>query len=136
MMTMAKNYLVKEDMTLSRFGESRYVVVDAQTQQVLDDAQGFGYRTKRRAHTGYAYKNRYPPELQTKWQKEVFIQNWMCDHAEFIQVMDQIYVEITKGAWGDKAVFDAKFVKKMLKEHGLEPMFSAADLLKVWRKTG
>lgn len=77
-MTMAKNYLVKEDMTLSRFGESRYVVVDAQTQQVLDDAQGFGYRTKRRAHTGYAYKNRYPPELQTKRQKKKYLYKIGC----------------------------------------------------------
>ena len=34
------------------------VEVDKETGEVLDDAQGYGYKTKRNAYACYGYKNR------------------------------------------------------------------------------
>lgn len=47
--------------------------------------------------------------------------------------MDAYAFEIAKGSWGSDDKFDAKFVKKMLKESGLTPDFTAGELLKVWK---
>lgn len=37
--------------------EERWIVIDEQTGEILDDAQGYGYRSAAKAHRGYAYKS-------------------------------------------------------------------------------
>lgn len=39
-------------------GEARYVIVDAATGEVLDDAQGYGYKSAQRAYAGFGYLTR------------------------------------------------------------------------------
>ncbi len=36
--------------------ETRYRIEDVNTGEVLDDAQGHGYKTARKAYVGYSYK--------------------------------------------------------------------------------
>ena len=48
--------------------------------------------------------------------------------------MDEVAFEIAKGSWGPNDKFDTKLVEEMLKENNLEPDFSAAELLRVWRR--
>ena len=55
---MTKNIKVVEYSALSRFCDKRYVVVDADTGEVLDDAQGYGYKTVRKAYAAYYYKHK------------------------------------------------------------------------------
>lgn len=43
---------------LSSGRDKRYVVIDKNTQEVLDDAQGYGYRSPQKAYAAYAYKHR------------------------------------------------------------------------------
>lgn len=57
----------------------------------------------------------------------------MKKHKGFVEAMDTFAFEIAKGSWGAEDKFDAKFVKKMLKDNGLAPDFTAGELLKVWR---
>lgn len=38
--------------------ETRYRIVSTATGKVLDDAQGYGYKTAQKAHAAYAYKKR------------------------------------------------------------------------------
>ncbi|MCD8083215.1 MAG: hypothetical protein LUE86_06880 [Clostridiales bacterium] len=52
----AKNYRVEKSESLSKCCEPRYVLVDAKTGEVLDDAQGYGYKSVEKAHAAYAYK--------------------------------------------------------------------------------
>lgn len=40
---------------------------------------------------------------------------------------------MAKGTMTPDDKFDAKFVKNLLKSEGLEPDFTAGELLKVWR---
>ena len=47
--------------------------------------------------------------------------------------MDETAFEIAKGSWGPDDKFDAKQVKEMLEEWGLNPDFTAGELLRVWR---
>ena len=34
----------------------RYIIIDKETGEVLDDAQGYGYKTKRNAYACFGYK--------------------------------------------------------------------------------
>lgn len=44
--------------------ETRYRVVDADTGEVLDDAQGYGYTSAQKAHRGFAYKQKHHPLVE------------------------------------------------------------------------
>lgn len=121
--------------TLSGPYEPRFVVVDADTGKVLDDAQGYGYRTPQKAHAAWVYKNRDRSKDKEKEQKRKHIRKWMKEHKDFMDAMDTFAFEITKGSWGPEDKFNAAFVGKMLKDYGLKTDFSAAELLKVWEKS-
>lgn len=43
---------------LSKRLDSRYIIVDEDTGEILDDAQGYGYKSKPNAYRGYAYKQK------------------------------------------------------------------------------
>ena len=51
-----ENIAVMESASLSKPRDARYVVVSTITGEVLDDAQGYGYRSKQRAYRAWGYK--------------------------------------------------------------------------------
>lgn len=120
---------------LSSGRDKRYVVIDKNTQEVLDDAQGYGYRSPQRAYAAYAYKHRDKAKDKEKAAKAKKIRSWMKEHKDFVKLMDQIAFEIAKGSWGPDDKFDAKLVKQLLKENDLEPDFTAAELIRVWQQS-
>lgn len=63
---MKHDIIVLEDAKLSTRYEKRYVVVDKNTGEVLDDAQGYGYKTKKNAYSAYYYKYR---DLYLLWMQ-------------------------------------------------------------------
>lgn len=113
--------------------EIRYRIVSADTGEVLDDAQGYGYKTAQNAYSAYAYKTRDKSKDKEKLEKKKRIQQWMKEHKSFVKVMDDTAFEIAKGSWGPNDKFDASLVKEMLSDFELEPDFTADELLKVWR---
>ena len=38
--------------------EKRYVIIDANTGELLDDAQGYGFKTAQKAYASYGYKSK------------------------------------------------------------------------------
>ncbi len=52
--------------SLSEGYDRRYVVVDAATGEVIDDAQGYGYKTAPNAHRAHAYKSMSPQKKQQR----------------------------------------------------------------------
>lgn len=69
-----------------------------------------------------------------KRKKRKYIEQWLRMHKDFMKCMDTVCFEIGKGSWGPDAKFNTKTVNELLQEFGLTPDFSAAELLKVWRK--
>ena len=47
--TKKRNVRVVESKTLSSRYDRRFVIVDEETENVLDDAQGYGYKSKQKA---------------------------------------------------------------------------------------
>lgn len=128
-----RNYDVVESSSLSKMYDRRYVVVDTDTGEILDDAQGYGYKSRQKAHAAWSYKNRDRSKDAEKKKKRQSILRWMKEHEDFVLAMDQFAFEIAKGSWGPDDIFDAKLVGGMLKARGYETDFTAAELLRVWR---
>lgn len=129
------NIAVIKSEDLSRQYDIRYVVVDKDTGEVLDDAQGYGYKTAQKAHVAWAYKTRDKSHDREKAQKRKQIQRWMKQPKSFVEAMEIYSFEIAKGSCGAEEKFNAKFVKRMLSDYELNPEFTAVELLRVWKKT-
>lgn len=116
--------------------ETRYCIVSTETGEVLDDAQGYGYKTAQKAHAAYAYKMQSKRARKKRMAKNRHIKQWLDQHKDFAKTMDETAFEILKGSWGPNVEFNANLVKKLLKEFDLKPDFTAGELLKVWQKGG
>ena len=115
--------------------ETRYEIVDPETGEVLDDAQGYGYRSIQKARAAWNYKNRDKSKDFEKAEKEREIMRWMKELKGFVRCMEQNAFEIAKGSWGPDDKFDAKLVQEMLDEGGYNDVpFTAKELLRVWGK--
>ena len=123
---------IQDDIDDEWYG-TRYVIVDEETGEVLDDAQGYGYKTKQKAWAALAYKNRDPSRDKEKAEKERIIEAWMKEHQPFVEGMDQIAFEIAKGSWGPDDKFDTAMVRQMLKDSGYTDLpFTAHELFRYW----
>lgn len=112
----------------------RFVIVDKETKELLDDAQGYGYTSAQKAHACWNYKTRDKSKDAEKRSKTAEIKKWMKEHKSFVHLMGGIEFEICKGSWGPDDKFDTALVKQMLKENNLEIDFKPSELLKVYQK--
>lgn len=126
------NYKVIKDNKLSTPYQSRYIVVDKKTGEVLDNAQGYGYKTIQNAYAAYEYKTKYRSNDAERLAKKKRIHQWMKEHKNFVKLMDAFAFEISKGSWGPDAKFDAQLLKEMLIKNNLETDFTAGELLREW----
>ena len=113
--------------------ETRYMLVDEETGEILDDAQGYGFKTARAAHAAWGYKSQTPEQKAEKRQKEYAILSWMRKHPAFEREMEEIALYSFK----DNTSITEETVKGLLKAMDLdisgEP-FDEKYLLKVWER--
>ena len=79
-----------------------WVIVDQNTGEILDDAQGYGYRTAQKAHAAWSYKHRSDKSVRN----HKLAQKWWRKHKEFARDLDEEAFEIAKGSWGPDDKFD------------------------------
>lgn len=125
---------IVESETLSSRYDKRYVIANSRSGNILDDAQGYGYKSAANARAAWLYKNRDKTKDREKAEKKAEIRKWMKVHRDFMRLLEQCAFEIAKGSWGPKDKVDAKFVKQMLLDAGLETDFTPGQLLKAWQK--
>ena len=126
------DYNVIYSPILSREYDKRYVVVDKEGN-LLDDAQGYGYKSIRNAHAAFRYKNRDKSKDAEKRKREEEVFSWMRKHKEFIGLMEEIAFECAKGSYGGP--FNASVVKDLLKQNGYTDVpFTPGFLLRCWQK--
>ena len=58
---MRKNIAIIQSPKLSKAGDIRYIVINANTGETLDDAQGYGYKSELNAKRAWEYKNPESP---------------------------------------------------------------------------
>lgn len=125
---------VIEDITLSKSNDKRYVIIDKGTGKVIDDAQGYGYKSVKKAYAAYTYKHRDKSKDEEKAERKKHIIQWMREHKEFVGLMRAYSFDIVKGSGNPNDKFNAAFVNQMLREHNLQVDFTAGELLKVFLK--
>lgn len=113
--------------------EPRYCIISTDTGEILDDAQGYGYKTPQKAYAAYGYKNQSKKKKKAKAKKRREIEKWMKENQDFVSLIEDYAFYIAKGEFGPDAKFDAKLIKKLLKENNLETDFTPGELLSVWR---
>lgn len=123
--------------TLSTPCNLRYVVVDKETGEIIDDAQGYGYKSKPNAYAAYGYKHRDKSKDKEKKEKENQIIAWINKHKKFMDIFNDEVMEcellIAKGQFSNKP-YKASMMRRMLKENNLDVDFKISDLLRVWSK--
>lgn len=124
---------VIQDKKLSKEYDKRYVVVDINTGDVLDNAQGYGYKTIQGAYAAYGYKHRDKSKDKEKAKERRKIRAWMKSHEDFMDLMQEIAFDIEKGGDPNEKI-DTNLVKEVLKAQNLHPDFSAYALLREWKK--
>ncbi len=114
--------------------EIRYRIVSTETGEILDDAQGYGYKSAQKAYAAYAYKHRDKKKDKEKQAQKKQIENWMKEHRAFTDTLDYYAFEIAKGAMAPEDKVNAKLVEELLAKFELSPDFTANELLTVWKK--
>ena len=77
--------------------EKRYVIIDTESGEIVDDAQGYGYKTAQKAYAGWSYKNRDKSKDKEKAEKERIIARWMRENKKFVRLLDRVAFEIQAG---------------------------------------
>ena len=111
---------------LSQRGEARYIIINVITGEILDDAQGFGYKSKKKAYAGYYYKRNYAKE---KNQNKA-VEYWLHSHPEFCDELT--YHVFAHFKEGKKEKLDENLVQMLLREFGLDAPCKINKLITVW----
>ncbi len=101
--------------------------------KVLDDAQGYGYKTIEGAFKAYKFKRLTIGERKERENKIALVKKWMKHNKKIMNLLEEICFEISKGSWGPDDRFDENLVKKILIENGYdidELGFTIKELLK------
>lgn len=109
--------------------DPRYIVVDAKTNKVLDDAQGYGFKSKQKAYACYGYKKGSKTRQKKKRLIHAFLKEHPCVKEEFDNLMNIWSVDIAKRSIPEKPIDFLNIVLKKYQIDLSESGFSKKDLL-------
>lgn len=75
--------------------KTRYRVVAEDTEEILDDAQGYGYKTIQKAYAAYGYKIRKTRDVE-KEEKTKEIKLWLKEHKGFSNLWNKLLLKLPK----------------------------------------
>lgn len=124
-----KNYKVIYSEGLSELGDPRYVIVNPDTGELLDDAQGYGYKSAQKAHAAFAYKNQTRSERKAKEVKKKTIEKWLKSHKDFEIEFEILLDDIIHGCYGPEIKITTQQIQKILTDKGYNDLsFTASEL--------
>ncbi len=89
MADMESGVRVVASAALSSGYDRRYVVVDAATGEIVDDAQGYGYKSAQNAHRAHGYKSMPSGKKRQRAAIKKQVRRWCDKHGEFTDDVDQ-----------------------------------------------
>lgn len=110
--------------------DPRYAIMDEETGEILDDAQGYGYKTPQNAYSAYSYKTRDKSKDKEKKAKNYAIKQFIKSHKGMVSEIEEL--EFLSAKCGEK--FGAKEMKQYLETNMIETEFTPSEILKVIRK--
>ena len=85
------DYIVAKSTELSKRYEPRYVVVNEETGEILDNANGYGYKSIQAAHKGWAYKSKPKEEKDKLNKQQLIVMNWIKENKKVVSGLEDMY---------------------------------------------
>ena len=127
-----KKIAVVLDGTLSTETDKRYVIIDTLTGEVLDNAQGYGYKSERKAYASYSYKTRDKSRDKEKALKASQIKKWLDENKDFSEALETYAFEAAKTSPSGQSKVDLNLIKALLKASRLKTDFTPSEILRCW----
>lgn len=113
---------------LSGEWDPRFVVVDEDTGEVLDDAQGYGYKSAAGAHRSFGYKNMPKKKRAQRERLRSRVESWYRKYPELVERLEDAAFQSLK--CGEP--FTSKDAEAIVEDAGEKLPFSPSDLLRYW----
>ena len=120
-------------MRIKKGNEQRYVIVNKETGEIIDDAQGYGYRTIQGAYKAFKFKNLSSSEKSERNKKINAVKKWCKANKGLVNLLLELDFEIYKGSLGEDEKFNVLFVTKVLEQNGIrieDLNFTVKELIK------
>ena len=133
-----KSYKAVVSSKLSRGYERRWVIVDNETGKVLDDAQGYGYKSAQKAYAGYGYKAKRPVVngVRTKTEADIQLEQtvrWMKANG-ILDDLNDLSLYAWKDNCGDPVGARADIIEYLKKSYPDAP-YTPAAMFRAWEKS-
>lgn len=114
--------------------EDRWVIINTITNEILDDAQGYGYRSAEKAYASFHYKGCDPAKFTGRVVRRRNLKHWLENNPDFVRDLNQTKLDYLKGMYGPCEKFTTDTIREILKEHDLKVDYTADEIMDVWRK--
>ena len=133
----ANNIVVIQSKKLSKPNSPRYIIADIVNKVVLDDAQGYGYRTVENAQKSWMFKQtKYYQNMQEEKSRRREINAWLdTQHWLSKALFTQEKLSET-GLLRNESMdnqFNVPFVEKTLNEQGITSPYTSSEILDAWK---
>ncbi|MDE5557476.1 MAG: hypothetical protein K2J32_07255 [Ruminococcus sp.] len=107
--------------------ETRYVIINSDTGEVFDDAQGYGYRTPQKAYAAFNWKKKSPEEHAEQELKKKEVQEWCRKYKSVArQIEDIIFISVK-----ERVPYTVQEILEVIPEEAKAEMtFTIRELLK------
>lgn len=124
-----RNIKIKKSTELSTYGNPRYVILDVDTDEIIDTAQGYGYKSPQKARAAFAYKNRTPEQKKKEKVLKKLVRDWCKENKAFIRKLecmleDEMHQPDFK--------LTEKYIENLWKEDELSVQFTGKEFLRYW----
>lgn len=104
------------------------MVIDETTGEILDNAQGYGYKSAQKAYAVYRYKHSSIEEIEKEHVTKKLVKELCKTHREFCSFMSGVVWDSIKTP---TEKITGKYVEKFLKEQGITDVpFIGKEFLK------
>ena len=117
-MKSVNNYKVVKSEKLSEDFNPRFIIIEADTGEIIDDAQGYGYKSAQKAHSTYHYKTKPKKKKHQEHQQKQKVKTFCKQNKGFIKLIETLIFEAYKE--GRQSELNLQFYKDMFKEHGFK----------------
>lgn len=119
--------VIRLEKTQDFYTEYRYIIIDSDTGEVFDDAQGFGYKTAQKAYAAFSWKKRSQDELVAIDALKHTVHDWCSSNSEIVKDIQYAMFEAIK----NNARYSVEEIAQLIPEDAKHEMpFTVKDLLK------
>ena len=89
-------YNAVKSKKLSRYTDKRYVMINVESGEVVDDAGGYGYKSPQAAHRAWSYKNKSAQEKEKTKNQHATIIAWIDHNKSIMSNLEDAYLSALK----------------------------------------